>query len=51
MLGKLLGYQLGVELRDDPNENVWFQGDWQSDEDISALNGMVIDGIDKLRKA
>jgi hypothetical protein len=51
VLGKLLEYQLGVELRDNPNKNVGFQGDWQSDEDIAALDGMVIDGVEKLRKA
>ncbi len=51
VLGMLLGYQLGEELRDNPNENGVFQDDWQSDEDIAALDGMVIGGVKKLRKA
>jgi hypothetical protein len=30
------------ESRDDPNERGTFQDNWQSDEDISALDGMAI---------
>jgi hypothetical protein len=39
------------ERRGDPNENGAFQDDWQSDEDIAALDGMAIDGDGRLNRA
>ena len=42
-LGRQLGHRLNKELRDDPNGNGARQGNWQSNEDISALDGMATD--------
>ncbi len=51
MSGRRHGYQLDEESRDDPNEKGAFQDDWQSDEDIAALDGMAIDGDGRLDEA
>lgn len=39
------------ESRDDPNEKGACQDDWQSDEDISALDGKATDGAERPGKA
>ncbi len=36
---------------DGPNKRGAFQDDWQSNEDISALQGVAIDDNGKLEKA
>ena len=35
----------------DPNGRWTYQDDWQSDEDISALDGMAIDDDGRLEEA
>ena len=44
-------YQPDEESRDGPSKRGAFQDDWQSDEDISALEGMAIDDDGRLEKA
>ena len=40
--GRRHRYQPDEDSRDDPNERGTFQDNWQSDEDISALDGRAI---------
>ena len=44
-------YQPDEESMDGPNKRGAFQDDWQSNEDISALQGVAIDDNGKLEKA
>ena len=44
-------YQSDVKQRADPNERGASQDDWQSNEDITALDGMANDINGRLDKA
>jgi hypothetical protein len=49
--GRRHHYQQVKEKRVDPNGRWAYQDDWQSDEDISALDGMAIDDDGRLEEA
>jgi hypothetical protein len=49
--GRRHRYQPDGELKGNPNEMGAYQDDWQSNEDITAPDGMATDGDGRLDKA